>query len=73
MSPFAICALTGENAKYIAHGAKEGGMPEEKIASLGYDCPEQAATDIRKLLHKGDTVLFKASRRVALENVARLI
>ena len=48
-------------------------MPEEKIASLGYDCPEKAATDIRRLLHKGDTVLFKASRRVALENVARLI
>lgn len=63
----------GENAKYIGKGAKENGMNGEKIAELGYDSPAQAAKEIRKLLQKGDTVLFKASRRVALENVAHLI
>lgn len=68
-----LLITVGENARHIANGAKENGMSSEKIASISYDCPEQAANDIRKLLHKGDIVLFKASRRVALENVARLI
>lgn len=68
-----LLITVGENAKYISKGARESGMPDEKIAEISYDSPDAAASNIKKLLRPGDTVLFKASRRVALENVARLI
>ena len=62
----------GAEAADIAAGAIIGGMPEEHIlqftASSDADIPA-IADALRDLLCAGDTVLFKASRAMALERI----
>ena len=60
----------GPEAAYIAKGAKEAGFPEGAIRSFDdLGAPEAPANALRSALRPGDTVLFKASRAVALERV----
>ena len=61
----------GDHAKWIAHGAKEAGMPPEKIQI--FDDMIALNVAIGKLLMTGDTVLVKASRAMRLERVTEFI
>lgn len=68
-----LLITVGENARAISDGARENGMDASRIVELPAESPAAIADAIRKVLHDGDTVLFKASRRVALENVVSLL
>ena len=60
----------GKEAAHIAEGAADAGLPADAI--LRFDdtsAPETLATSLKAVLRSGDTVLFKASRAVALERV----
>lgn len=62
----------GTEAKEIASGAVISGMPEAAITVIDRcddDAVRSAADALASLLCAGDTVLFKASRAVALERV----
>ncbi len=60
----------GEDARSIAEGALEAGMaPACVLPPCPADEPERAAKVLKEILRPGDTVLFKASRALALENV----
>ncbi|MBE6643180.1 MAG: UDP-N-acetylmuramoyl-tripeptide--D-alanyl-D-alanine ligase [Ruminococcaceae bacterium] len=64
----------GDSALEIAVGALEEGLDEEAI--IGYNKilePEGLAEILKNDLKKGDIVLFKASRAVALEKVIELL
>lgn len=64
----------GDSALEIAVGALEEGLNEEAI--VGYNKilePEGLAEILKNDLKKGDIVLFKASRAVALEKVIELL
>jgi UDP-N-acetylmuramoyl-tripeptide--D-alanyl-D-alanine ligase/murE/murF fusion protein len=64
----------GKAAKYIARGACENGMNEENITVLESDAPaEETAKRVREIIQKGDVVLFKASRAMALERIVNLL
>jgi UDP-N-acetylmuramoyl-tripeptide--D-alanyl-D-alanine ligase len=62
----------GEEASDIAAGAVIGGMPEAHIlqfTSAANDDIPAIADNLRSMLREGDTVLFKASRAMALERI----
>ncbi len=60
----------GREARYIAEGALEAGLHRASILQFdSTDHPEAPAAALREILRPGDTVLFKASRAVALERV----
>lgn len=64
----------GEEANSYAVGAFEAGMNESCILSFpNLDDCEALCDGIKKILKPGDTVLFKASRAVALERVIELL
>ena len=64
----------GKSAVDIARGAIGNGMPEQSILVIeDSDNAEKAAELLKTVLHKNDTVLFKASRAVALERLIRMI
>lgn len=52
-----VLITAGENAAHIAEGAKAAGMSEV----ISYASTADAAADIPKLIHRGDSVLVKAS------------
>ena len=54
-----ILICSGENAKYIAQQAKDCGMEESKI--YYFQNKEEILKLLRKIVKKGDTILFKAS------------
>ena len=66
----------GELAAEIAAGAVIGGMEKEQISvfteASDSDIPE-IADALNTLLSPGDTVLFKASRAMALERIVDAI
>lgn len=64
-----VLITAGENAKYIAEGARESGVPEVIY------CPttDEAATLAAELSVSGDTVLVKASRGMHFEKVCEAI
>ncbi len=64
----------GPEAAAIAEGALAAGMKKEDITVV-YDIEnaEAAAENIRIAIQKGDIVLFKASRAVALERMIKLL
>ncbi|MBP3919123.1 MAG: UDP-N-acetylmuramoyl-tripeptide--D-alanyl-D-alanine ligase [Clostridia bacterium] len=73
------CLITvGEEAQQIAQGAVIGGMKEDAITVIP-SCDDAAAAAAAALLRKyiraedSDTVLFKASRAVALERIVNLL
>ncbi len=74
---FAGCAgvdalfTLGNHAKWIAEGAKNAGMPEDSIFS--FDDIDSLNQSLGAFLQKGDTVLIKASRAMALERVTEFL
>ncbi len=64
----------GEAARAIARGAVSCGIPEASITILSSEAPaHESAAAIRSVIGKGDAVLFKASRAMALERILDLI
>lgn len=64
----------GTEAVHIAKAAKEAGLPADAVHHFDrIDAPEALATALKDLLTIGDTVLFKASRAVALERVITML
>lgn len=59
--------LTLAGAKGINQGAVENGYPAEK--SLHFETKQQLCDAVINIVKKGDTVLFKASRGVKLEEI----
>lgn len=55
----------GEMSRYISLSAKENGMKN----ALHFDGKEELADKLLEILEEGDTVIFKASRGVKLEDV----
>ena len=53
----------------MAKGAKDAGLGEERVISLGDMAYDEGASIIKKYLKKGDCVMFKASRGVKLEEL----
>jgi len=62
----------GSLSSSTARGARDGGMNESDIVELESTDAENAAYLLRHFLRQGDTVLFKASRAMALERVIEL-
>lgn len=62
-----LLITTGTLGQQIAEGALESGMDRERV----YYCPEREGlfTSVQRILTKGDVVLLKASRGVALEDL----
>lgn len=66
------CLITvGMRARLIAEGAREAGMDDKYIYS--FDNNEQLCGALYDILEEGDTVLFKASRSMRLENAAEFM
>ncbi len=64
----------GNAAKAIARGAVSCGMDKNSITILEDSAPiEESAATIGSLIGKGDAVLFKASRAMALERLIGLL
>ncbi len=55
----------GSDAKYIADGAKDGGLEKTFL----FDSKQSLTDKLYKVTKKGDAVLFKASRGMKLEEV----
>ena len=78
-----LLITVGELAAYMAEGAREGGLPEDRILVLGKDIAPDApnapdptadypaiAACIAAHLRPHDVLLFKASRAMCLEALA---
>lgn len=71
-----ICKLFtfGPDGEKIAKAAMEAGIPAANVRSFpDLDDPESLAEAIRRESDRGDAILFKASRGVAMERVVRLL
>ncbi len=64
-----VLITAGENAKYIAEGAKESGLSEVIYRPTTDEAAEAAA----EIIKDGDTVLVKASRGMHFEKVCEAI
>ena len=74
MSGLNVLITIGSDAQKIAKGAYNGGMPSSCIISIeSADDPRHCADVIEKIIKKGDTVLIKASRALALERISNLL
>ena len=74
MSGITILITIGSEAEKIAKGAYNGGMPSSCIIKIeNADDPEHCADVINNVIKKGDTVLIKASRALALERISNLL
>ena len=61
----------GDNAKWIAEGAKSVGMSPDSVFS--FDDIDSLNKSLDAFIKKGDTVLVKASRAMALERVTEFL
>ena len=68
---FDFLLAVGDEARHLARGAAAGGMREDCVLH----CPntEAAQLALPGLLRDGDTILLKASRRMALENLVKAV
>lgn len=66
---FSRLVAVGLRARLIAEGARSAGFPKSGIEC--FDKPEEAGRYLRKNVKKGDAVLFKGSRGIALEKSIR--
>ena len=62
-----LLITVGEEARFIAAGAKEEGMKQNQIYSFHEN--EEVLYFLKKELRKGDVVLFKASNRLNLSEI----
>jgi UDP-N-acetylmuramoyl-tripeptide--D-alanyl-D-alanine ligase len=60
-----LLLLVGPMTSYIADGAREAGLPAERIQQFG--STEEAAAAVPDMVHAGDVVLVKGSRSLAME------
>jgi UDP-N-acetylmuramoyl-tripeptide--D-alanyl-D-alanine ligase len=66
-----LLALVGDLTRATAAGALEAGVDPERVVHLG--TPDEAAAEIAALVHAGDVVLIKGSRRMGLERLVQRI
>jgi UDP-N-acetylmuramoyl-tripeptide--D-alanyl-D-alanine ligase len=66
---FVCLVAVGPRARLIAEGARGAGFPKSGIEC--FDGPEEAGRYLRKNVKKGDAILFKGSRGIALEKSIR--
>jgi UDP-N-acetylmuramoyl-tripeptide--D-alanyl-D-alanine ligase len=59
-------AATGEFAKFVAEGARVGGMPSDRVIAGG---KAEILADLKEHLSPGDWILVKGSRSVGMETV----
>ncbi len=64
-----ILITAGENAKFIAEGAKDAGMSEV----ISFDDTDAAAENIKNIVKDGDCILIKASRGMKFEKIYQKI
>ena len=62
-----ILITAGENAKYIAEGAKENGFSAEKIFT--FNTTEDLAQKVGEYIRENDSILIKASRGMHFEKI----
>ncbi len=62
-----VLAVLGEHSEALAAGARGAGMPRETILK-GYERRELARL-LRQILHPGDVLLLKGSRKMKLEEL----
>ena len=67
-----VLVTVGTLAGCIAQGAASAGFDVEKIRAFGENERERAVDYIRSLVGPGDTVLFKASRRMDFDKILKL-
>ncbi|HVM62146.1 MAG TPA: UDP-N-acetylmuramoyl-tripeptide--D-alanyl-D-alanine ligase [Verrucomicrobiae bacterium] len=63
----ALLVTVGQSARLIAQAALEAGMETHRVMPLG--TAEEAGEAIQTLVHEGDMVLLKGSRRLQLERI----
>lgn len=68
-----ILVTYGESATSIAQGARKCGMPDASIFEFPQPDKEAAAALLLSILTEGDTLLFKGSRAMRVEQVADLL
>lgn len=66
---FAAVVTCGKLGRFIAEGAKQGGL----TSVFACDTHEEAAAKLKEILRPGDTVLFKGSRGMRMEQVIDLL
>ena len=66
---FSVLVTVGNLGKLIAEGAKDAGIKDIFVA----DNHEEAAEYLRRIMVKGDTILFKGSRAMRMEKIIELI
>lgn len=66
---FAAVITRGEMGRFIADGARDGGVP----AVFACDSHEEAAAKLHEILQPGDTILFKGSRGMQMEKIIDLL
>lgn len=66
-----VLITVGPRAKFIAESAKEAGMKRNNIHS--FDDSDEASKVVQEFIRKGDVVLVKGSRAIALDKVVREI
>lgn len=64
-----VLITAGENAKFIAEGAKDAGMSEV----ISFDDTDAAAENIKNIVKDGDCILIKASRGMKFEKIYQKI
>ncbi len=60
----------GESAREYVTGALTGGMPQRD--TLSFDTPEATANALKMRAREGDTILFKGSRGMCMEQILTL-
>jgi UDP-N-acetylmuramoyl-tripeptide--D-alanyl-D-alanine ligase len=66
-SGFDLLVTVGPLSKHMAEGARETGMPKERIHS--FENSQEAAKSLGRLLERGDLILVKGSRGIKMEYI----
>ncbi len=66
-----ILVTVGQTASTIAEGAREAGMPRQKV--YVYREKEEAAALLKKMCSEGDSILVKGSRSLEMEEIVELL
>ena len=66
-----LLITVGPLSRHTAEGALLEGLKKENIIS--FDNSTEAATNIKKLIQKGDLILVKGSRGIRMENIVKFL